>query len=241
MTFKRYNMSVKKLPNMNSNALWLFLFCSSTLLSLLAELIRERSGLKVSVYLGIVFLLMTLLPVNILAFLPSSLPQSLRSILNKMIANRRSLGITAGLLFILHALLSILTYGSFTPQFMFSKNIVLGTISMYIFMIILMTSNQAAQKFLRRRWKSIQLLVWLTPPLILAHSFLATWDFDGELTKVGLIAFGSLTLMPFVELALHAIRRKNPNIPIYNLKWSHAGLVLTGITVAALILSLFKK
>ena len=75
------------------------------------------------------------------------------------------------------------------PQFA-RTGIVMGLVATLVFVAMLATSTDRAQRALGRNWKRLHRLVWFAVPLVLGHAILASGlDSPSNALYLGLIAF----------------------------------------------------
>jgi DMSO/TMAO reductase YedYZ heme-binding membrane subunit len=201
------------------NKIWLILALILVSISLLIFTFDSRLSLRFSVYAGMVSLILTLFPANIV----TNLSPSLKKIMLKLLSFRRDFGILSGILFLTHALTAWYLFGGLELNFLFGFNILSGFLAVLVFVLLLATSSQWSRKVLKKHWKRIHLLVWITPPLIMSHSFLSGTLYSNSASLLAAIGFGSLIL-----LAIYQLFRK---------KWQHFALILVGYAITLIILT----
>ena len=106
---------------------------------------------------------------------------------------RKPMGVSAGVWFVVHSVVSVRELFDLSlpllPQFA-RTGIVLGLLATLVFVAMLATSTDRAQRALGRNWKRLHRLVWFAVPLSLAHTLLASGaDSPSNLLFVGIIAF----------------------------------------------------
>lgn len=175
---------------------------------------------------GAVLLVLVLLPSNLLRFGWLSKRPWLRGLARL----RKPLGISSGVWFVAHSLVALVEYfeldGSLLRQ-LFIGDMALGVVATGIFVALLATSTNAAQRILGANWKRLQRLVWFAVPLALAHAALSSLRLN-HLEPPGVVLFGGIIVFAIVEYVVLRHRRG---------AWTHAGLVTAGVMVAALIYS----
>jgi sulfoxide reductase heme-binding subunit YedZ len=144
---------------------------------------------SLSAYLGSFLLAGALIPTNLLRFRRYAGGPRLRALARL----RRPLGVSAGLWFVVHSVVSVRELFDLSarllPQFT-RTGIVLGLLAAAVFVAMLLTSTDRAQRAMGVNWKRLHRLVWLAVPLTLAHVLLASGvDSPSNLIYVGLIAF----------------------------------------------------
>ncbi len=182
-----------------------------------------------SAQLGVVFLVLVLLPKNLIMWLPQdfiAIP-----LLKKLVVWRRDLGIVSGILFALHAMTATMQYGNFEPSYLLMKAILPGTIALIIFYVLLLTSSSWSLRTLKQTWGIIQSLVWVAVPLALLHSIIATLGYRGEWSVFGIVGLGGLVVFACIEAALYYIHSDKIVIN----KWKHIRLTLIGSVLALLL------
>lgn len=110
-------------------------------------------------------------------------------------------------------------------------DIAVGLVATLIFVLLLATSTDAAQRRLGNNWKLLQRLVWFAVPLSLAHVALSSarlWHLEPPGT------FLFTLMMLFVAFEWFALRRRNRR-GITNTVWTHAALVVAGVAASVLI------
>jgi DMSO/TMAO reductase YedYZ heme-binding membrane subunit len=193
------------------------------------------STVQLAAWLGIACLVLTLLPNNLLKF-PSVRVSFVTPLLTFLVRFRRSIGITAGLLFVFHG--SFVFFTGFAGQLnlLFLQPILPGFITFLLFVILLITSNKPTERWLGMRWKPIQRLVWLAIPLAFTHSLLASTGLQGALSWVGLIGFGALLLFVLIENIIVLFRPEPDPVPR-----THLLFMLVGVVIAFLLFTLGTK
>lgn len=182
-----------------------------------------------SAQLGVVFLVLVLLPKNLIMWLPQdfiAIP-----LLKKLVVWRRDLGIVSGILFAMHAMTATMQYGNFDPAYMFEKAILPGSIALIIVYILLLTSSSWSLKTLKQLWGKIQSLIWVAVPLALLHSIIATLGYRGEWSVFGIVGLGGLVVFVCIEAVLFFL---HPDKIVVN-KWKHLRLITIGSILALLL------
>jgi sulfoxide reductase heme-binding subunit YedZ len=127
----------------------------------------------ISAYLGTFFLIGALVPSNLLRFERYASGRRTRALARL----RKPLGISAGIWFVAHSVVSVWELFNLSlpllPQFT-RTGIVLGLLATVVFVAMLATSTDQAQRALGRNWKRLHRLVWFAVPLALAHTILAS-------------------------------------------------------------------
>ncbi|MEX1997444.1 MAG: hypothetical protein WEA04_02075 [Candidatus Andersenbacteria bacterium] len=213
------------------NQVWMLLIAVSGLLVFIAGKSQLLNAVRASADLGLIFLIATLLPKNLLK-LKLPVMMRFRSWLIPLVREQRSLGITAGLLFVLHAFLALRRYNLIppTPDFIFSQPIILGLASLLILTAMLLTSSQQSYRLLGRRWKSLHSLVWLLAPFGLIHSTLTSTLYNGKISLFPLLGFSAVILFVIGEYTL-SLARKQPSESARR----HALLIGVGSLVAVVV------
>jgi len=153
-----------------------------------------------SAYIGMVLLVGTLLPSNLLRFGRFSHGRRMRA-LAKL---RKPLGISAGVWFVVHSAASVWEHFDLSlplgPQFA-RTGIVLGIVATLVFVLMLATSTGRAQRALGGNWKRLHRLVWFAVPLALAHALVA-----GGLEPPAILLYGGI--MVYAAFEYRALRRR---------------------------------
>lgn len=199
----------------------------------------DDNSVTSTVTLGIVFLVLTLIPNNLLRLQLSSL-QKATPYLARIVKYRRDLGIIAGLLFVAHAALAIMGVKAFSAangmpfdlSFLASKPIILGTLSVILVILLLLTSSDFIHTHLGKKWKAIQSLIWLSVPLALVHSLLVT----NEAPSAPILGFGLIITLVIVEIFIYS---KKPPVGKTNYV-RHIWFVSIGIVIAVATLVFMK-
>jgi methionine sulfoxide reductase heme-binding subunit len=184
---------------------------------------------------GLAFLILTLLPVNLLRLLqrPDGYPLLL------WLARRgRPLGLMAGLWFFGHYKMAVkyLRTREGPPAVIQAKyDAVLdnGQIATFCFLILFITSYGWAQRWLRSDWKRLHGLTWFVVPLILIHSISAKWAFEQRLTHVSLVLIASIIAFAGFE-ARRLFARGHRD------RWRHPLLLAAGLLTAIYYRFLFR-
>lgn len=198
----------------NRNKVWI---CGSLALAALIFLLNKTGiyakPIAATAYAGIVFLVLTLIPNNLLKLQFPALKGAIMFLAN-LVKYRRDFGIIAGFMFLAHALLVLVIAGAISltdlgninwtmiSMIVFSKPIILGFISLVILILMLITSNNPVHRALGKNWKLLHSLVWLTVPFALAHSTLA----KGSVDIPALIGFGAIMLFVLIEFMVYLKR-----------------------------------
>jgi|GEM_PF-5245918 len=205
---------------LKNNKIWLILTSVSIIAVILSSLQSTNLPIKVSVYLGILFLCLTLIPNNLALILPTNLKKWPQFIAKY----KRDFGISAGLLFLTHSFTAWSYYGKFDFSFFFEGEIILGYLANVIFVLLLLTSSQWSKKVMKQNWKRLHILVWAAVPLAFFHSNLASMYYKGEINPLAVIGFGSLYLLAFVQLFFK--------------KWQHFAIMFVAWAISFAIISL---
>ncbi|MBD2387180.1 ferric reductase-like transmembrane domain-containing protein [Cylindrospermum sp. FACHB-282] len=181
------------------------------------------NGAGSSSLVGSVFLLVTLLPNNLLRFERLSKSRKLRALARI----RRELGIASGVWFVIHAALSIQKYFSSEISFFTQltyREILPGFLSLIVFVLLLVTSNRWSQRLLGQNWQKLHSLVWLVLPLVLTHVTFVTLHYHGMILPPPFITY--LGLMIFAAVEFFGLRQNFPNK-----NWQHSALVAVGCLI----------
>jgi DMSO/TMAO reductase YedYZ heme-binding membrane subunit len=188
---------------------------------------NNLNGAAITSLIGTLFLLLTLLPNNLIRINRFSGNQRLRNLAQY----RKEFGISAGIWFVIHSILSVQKY--FAPNIaliiqLTSREIISGFISLVVFVLLLITSNKWSQTILKENWKKLHSLVWLVLPLIMVHSALAPLYYEQKLLLPPLIIYGGLIGFAVVEyFLLNSQNQKNYG--------QHMILVAIGTALAAIV------
>lgn len=201
-------MQMPKIP------LWLKL----TILSGLCVLVGNIVGIttiKTSIYLGLTFLILTLVPIHF----------------KELVRYRRDFGITSGILISLHGFFAFSTLLNFSIEKLVQWTIIDGLLASILFVILLVTSNYSVQRKLGNKWRMIHAFVWFALPLSLLHALMAGRYYMGELPVLAFVILGILALFGIGKIFL----------PRSNLKENlrDASLVMLGIVFAIGIVLLY--
>ena len=144
----------------------------------------------ISAYLGALFLIGALVPANLLRFERFARGGRRMRALARL---RKPMGVSAGVWFVVHSVVSVRELFDLSlpllPQFA-RTGIVLGLLATLVFVAMLATSTDRAQRALGRNWKRLHRLVWFAVPLVLGHAILASGlDSPSNALYLGLIAF----------------------------------------------------
>ncbi len=201
-------MQMPKIP------LWLKL----TILSGLCVLIGNIVGIttiKTSIYLGLTFLILTLIPIHF----------------KRLARYRRDFGITSGILITLHGFFAFSTLLNFSIEKLVQWTIIDGLLAAILFMILLVTSNYSVQRKLGNKWRVIHAFVWFALPLSLLHALMAGRYYTDEIPTLGFIILGGLGLFGIGKVILPKTNLKE------NLR--DASLVIVGIVFAIGVVLLY--
>lgn len=211
------------------NWLWIVLTILSFGLHTFFYKQSPAEAIEKSAQLGTVFLILVLIPKNLMMWLPQN--SVIQPLLKKLVVWRRDLGIVSGILFALHGMTATATYGNFQPNYFFDKTILPGFVALIIVYSLLLTSSSWSLRVLKQVWGKIQSLIWVAVPLVLLHSMIATMDYRGEYSTIGFIGFGGLIVFVSIEAYFFSIHAERP----VNNKWKHIRLIVIGSVLALLI------
>lgn len=182
---------------------------------------------------GTILLFLTLIPSNLLRFGPFAVRGSrARNFMSTLAKLRAPLGISSGVWFVAHSLISLELFDLAEPllaQFA-TADIAMGVVAALVFAAMLTTSTDAWKRMLGKNWKRLQSLVWFAVPLALGHTVLSSLRFNGSIEPLtttllaGLVAF---TVFELLVLWRRGVARRSA--------WTHAGLVGAGLAAAVLI------
>jgi DMSO/TMAO reductase YedYZ heme-binding membrane subunit/cytochrome b involved in lipid metabolism len=206
---------------LKNNKIWLLINLVSFGLVALSSLQSKNLPIKLSVYLGILYLCLSMIPNNLALILPANLKKWPQFVAKY----KRDFGISAGLMFLTHASLAWNLFGDFKLDFIFRGEIILGLLANIIFVALLLTSNQWSKKVLKKNWKRLHILVWAAVPLAFFHSSLAGMYYQNELSRIALVGFGSLYLLAFIQLFFK--------------KWQHFVVIVVSWLISIIIISVF--
>jgi DMSO/TMAO reductase YedYZ heme-binding membrane subunit len=173
---------------------------------------------------GSLFLLLTLLPKNLLRFEQFAQRIWLRSLARI----RRELGIASGVWFIFHAVLSVRKYFNLEDNLLTQltyREILPGFLALLVFIILLATSNPQSQKLLKHNWKRLHSSIWVVLPLILIHIILVTLHYRGEVLMPPVVDYA--LLMGFSVVEFLGLRFRMPAK-----SWHHSVLIGIGCIIA---------
>ncbi len=212
---------------MRNKTILLVTIFSSLVLILWLNYFNNLNGAVITSLIGTLFLLLTLLPKNLIRIKRLSRSQRLKNLAQY----RKEFGISAGIWFVIHSILSVKRY--FDPKIslifqLTSKESILGFISLIIFVLLLITSNNWSQRVLKKNWKLLHSLVWLVLPLIMVHAALASLYHEKEFSLPPVIIYG--VLIGFVVMEYFLLRRQNQKN-----YWGHIIPVAIGILIAAIV------
>jgi len=162
-------------------------------------------GAKTSVYLGLLFLILTLVPIHF----------------KKFVKYRRDFGITSGVLMLLHGSLAFNTVMGGAIMKLFHDTIVNGYIAALIIMLLLVTSSYFVQRKLGNKWRTLHALIWFSLPLSLLHAVMAAQYYTGDLPVLALLILGGLGIFGIAKIFLPRTNTKE------NIR--DASLVILGI------------
>lgn len=175
------------------------------------------SVVKSTIYLGIVSLIFTLIPIHF----------------KRLARYRRDLGITAGILILTHGISASVTYTSLDPGRWLDKSIIGGFVGLTIIIVMLITSNYMIQRSLSGKWRTIHSLIWFALPMTQGHAYLAAESYLGELPTMGIMVITGLGLFGIVKIFLPVNNRRE--------YLRDAILVVLGTIVSFAILSLYPQ
>lgn len=192
--------------------LWLILSIACMGLVLFASFFNI-STVKSTVYIGIAFLILTLVPIHF----------------KKWAQYRRDFGIVAGILLIVHGLLAFKTYFNFSIPSLFGSRMFSGTLAALVLFIMLVTSNFGIQRKLKGWWRVIHAVVWFAVPLSLVHAIMAGSAFTGETPILAVLTLGGILIFTFIKPILPGSNQKE--------SFRDMGLAIAGVLVAFSIYS----
>jgi DMSO/TMAO reductase YedYZ heme-binding membrane subunit len=187
---------------------------------------------------GSILLVLCLVPANVLRIKRLSRVSPLWASIRFLAGLRMSLGISAGVWFAAHTVVGLTEYfdlSSGVPRQFLIGDMLVGVVAMVVFAALLLTSNDASQRFLGKSWKPLQRLVWFAVPLALVHTvFSAVRLHHFETTPVwfmgALVVFAGSEYLAFGRRGRGA-RGRSPG----KKAWTHAGLVVAGTAAAVII------
>lgn len=182
--------------------------------------------------IGTLLLLMVLLPSNLLRFDWWGRKRWVRGLARL----RKPLGISSGIWLVAHSVVALAEYfdlnESLVRQFLIG-DMALGVVATLIFVALLITSTESRQRTLGANWKWLQRLVWFAVPLSLAHATLSGLRLN-HIDPSSVLLFGVILIFVVVEFFILRTRRRARS-DVRRTAWTHAGLVVAGVAVAALI------
>lgn len=200
----------------------------AVLASVLSLFVTPSIIVQGTAYIGGVWLILTLLPSNLLHLERFKRGGAVRTTAQF----RAPLGISAGVWFMAHTVVSLHLFdlaAPLLPQF-FAADIVTGTFALVIFVALLLTSNTASQRRMGKNWKRLQRLVWFTLPLAITHALLSSGRFFGDPKGFGAfllaISAGLVIYEGFFLWRSSAGNRK---------MLAHVRLLAAGVAAAALL------
>jgi DMSO/TMAO reductase YedYZ heme-binding membrane subunit/cytochrome b involved in lipid metabolism len=149
------------------------------------EFFAFPKSLSLSAILGTIFLVLTLVPPNI---------NSANTYIKILVRERRSLGVNAGILFFIHALIGAKKYLPFPLDSVPNINFLSGMLANYIILILLFTSFFGIRQFLKKKWNYLHALVWTLLPLVFFHALLNLKIFEGTYFSITLLIYGLLII-----------------------------------------------
>jgi len=182
----------------------------------------------ITAYIGAVLLVLVLLPSNLLRFGWFSR----RRLVRVLARLRKPLGVGAGAWFVAHSIVALRFFDLSEPLLgqILSGAMATGVVATLVFVALLATSTDAAQRRLGRNWKLLHRLVWFAVPLSLVHTVLSNLGLKHHVELPGVLLFGGMMAFAAVEyFALRQSRGARSGV------WTHAGLVLAGSAVAVFI------
>lgn len=188
---------------------------------------------KLSSYVGILFLAPTLIPNNIIRFKFGPVSKLVNPVCKVFLTYRKHTGISAGVWFIAHALLGWPKYLNFSVVALYSREIILGSLSLIIFGLLLATSNAWSIHLLKKKWKYLQSLIWFVIPIAFLHSILSSIKYTHEWSKPALLGFIPLLIFVGVEFLILLTQKHRD-------KWRHLAYTGAGLAVAGLTLLFYR-
>lgn len=216
------------------NWLWLVLTAFTHLALFLIYTVDMEQAVKTAALLGTVYLLLTLVPNNVVIWVPTQYTK-LIAFLRKLIIFRRDFGITSGLVFALHASFALASYAGWDFSFILTKPIIFGEIALVVFVLLLVTSSALSMRLLKEKWKLLHSLVWVAVPFVLLHSMVAELFYRNEYSTIGILGFGGLILSVLAEAVLFF---RNPQRQVAH-KWRHLRLIILGSVLALALFLLY--
>lgn len=142
--------------------------------------------IKSSIYGGLIFLILTLIPIHF----------------KKLARYRRDFGIVSGILITLHGILAFKTLLNASFAKMFHQVIINGYLAAIVFVLLLITSNFGVQRKLGKTWRTIHALIWFVLPLSLLHALMAARYYTGDLPIAAFLSIGGLGLFGIAKIVL---------------------------------------
>jgi sulfoxide reductase heme-binding subunit YedZ len=190
----------------------------SLILIVLANFFTSNGSSKLSAYIGLGWLVLTLVPPLLfrVKFIPFN--QFWKLLQNK----KRDFGITAGLNLVLHSVFSWWQFSKFSLSFLGRGYILIGVVAILIIVALLATSSSWSVKVLQKNWQRLHSLVWLVVPLAQFHAIQTVANLNNEL-EISVLA---LVTIPYLAVVIYAFSKKI---------WHQLILLVIGFVIAITI------
>lgn len=169
------------------------------------------SAIKSTVYIGIGFLVLTIVPIHF----------------KKWAQYRRDLGIASGILLVFHGLLAFQSYFNFSVVKLLGAKTFGGTVATLVLIVLLITSNFALQRKLKSGWRAIHAYIWFAIPLALVHAIMAVMTYFNEIPILAILTLGGLVVFVFAKPMLPSSNQKES---MRDILLAVSGIVL-GLTI----------
>jgi len=209
------------------NTIWPILSGSLIGLLLIGYYVFSLDIVSYAAWTALVLLVLTLAPNNLFKLFPTFAPE----LMNRLTRYRRDFGISTGLIILLHVDFALLIYGGvnlLAPtshtisnyfSFSWSREILPAWLSLFVIILMLLTSNLYAQQKLKTGWKLLHSFIWFITPLLLTHSLLASSLYRADPSSQALLAFGFLILLALVGGLIYGRRHQYSWISIRPVSW----------------------
>jgi DMSO/TMAO reductase YedYZ heme-binding membrane subunit len=188
---------------------------------------QELWYLSVTAYIGMAYVLATMIPGNALRI---GLFERWKPQLRWLAVRRRTMGLMAALWFWGHYNLAISMRGPNAKQpslpiSEFHPVVDTGQVAIFIFLILFITSYKWAMRLLKGNWRRLHSLMWFAIPFILVHSVSTKIAFEDKMTHISLAMIGAI--IAFAAYEFRVLRSRNhPD------QWRHVIMLALGLIFA---------
>ncbi|QQR93600.1 hypothetical protein IPJ91_00370 [bacterium] len=147
--------------------------------------------IRSTAWLSILFLFLTLVPINIVKTIQNP---KLKKFVSVLASNRRVFGIVSGSIALIHSSFTIWQKYDFKLINLLTRETLPGSLANLIMLLMLSTSLFSVQRKFRN-WKMLHSIVWLLVPLVFVHALLSEIYFVDVFSWIMFALIGFLLLL----------------------------------------------